>query len=146
MNKQHNIYKITNVNFPNYVYIGSTCLPLNRRLCLHRSNKNTSACEIFDGSEQIELLCMCFNKEDAEDIETIMMNIFSKKEDTILLNKKCAGVIRRCGCVKKYKNTPIVCGVCGKTFTRANKSKHLKTDYHKKHVNETDEKIIVYFD
>jgi len=48
------IYKI--VNDTNRIYIGSTCMPLNKRLYNHRRKKNCSSRELLNGSEEIILI------------------------------------------------------------------------------------------
>lgn len=143
-NKEFNVYKITNDNFEKCIYIGSTSLKLAQRLSLHKSNKTTTACKICDGQEKIECLAIVFNKEDAEDLETHVMNIFKEKPQFTLLNKKGAGSIRRCGGVKEYKNERLKC-CCGKTYTRSNFSNHKRTKYHKEHEAKQHEKITVSF-
>jgi len=145
--KIYKVYKITNENFKNQIYIGTTSLTLKRRLSLHKTNKRTSACAIIDGNEKIELITTAKSKEHAEDIETHTMNQHKGKKGVHLLNVKGAGTVRRCGGVQKYKNECLFCTACSKTYTRTNKSNHFKTQQHKKNEEnqKNQEKVIVYF-
>jgi len=120
------------------IYIGSTCMPLSKRLYFHKrkSNKSTSK-EItkFDDC-YIELIkdCPCDNKEQLRKFEGEEI----RKNKNICVNKNIAGRTQ-----KEYQkyyddirntSTQIICE-CGGHYPKRNKKLHEKTNIHINYLN-----------
>ena len=165
MNKYHNgeIYKIVDVGY-NKCYIGSTTEKLSQRMTRHRSDYNRhndgrrlnkiSVFELFDefglDNCKIELVeyCKCETKDELVRREGELI----KNSDCV--NKQIAGRTKkeyaeenREALLKQkheYGKREYTCDICNSTMRLDDKSKHLKTEKHKRNIKQIEDPTFDY--
>jgi len=152
------IYKLYSPYTPKY-YIGSTILPLAKRLQLHTNAKDCTAKQVIDAGcadiDELELF-PCLNKFDLEDREAA----WQLKHWDNCVNQNVAGAVRRAGGLSLYqkarysanrakllaqvkayrlKNRAKLCAMvtceCGGRFQFVNTKQHVRSQRHIQHLN-----------
>jgi len=131
------IYKIIN-DIDDKIYIGSTTLLLCQRLAGHHQHCSTSAKQFFNVNHKIILLenYACNSKEELESRERYYIEL----NKDICVNKMIPTRTKKeyyqdnKELINKQQREKIEC-VCGSSYTRSNKNKHIISKKHLAFIN-----------
>ncbi len=137
------IYKIVSLQ-TDKIYIGSTTQRLTKRKIEHKANYNSYLKGKYRNTTSFEIMKL-------EDVDIILLESFpcDTKEQLLLRERYYIQNTKNCvnktipmrtrkeynkdnkDKIKQYKKTPFICS-CNQTMTIHHKSRHLKTNKHKK--------------